>query len=539
MLGDLYQAFGPRLFYFLIGAPIFIFLLSKIYLLRKRGMRNGLKKPPGPKGWPLIGNLLDMPTSNQYLTYMDWGKKYGDVVGVDICGRPILILNSRQAIHDLLIKRSAIYSNRPRMELLNTWGRWDWTLVLMQGSEEMHRQRRMLGQCLNKGMIPRYHAAIQREALDFCLRLAKTPENYKELIDHMSGANIMMITYGHKVKEEADENVERVHDVFSEFIKLGNAGSHIVDFFPALSALPSWVFGLDFAKTMKRLASLMDSSLIDPYFQGIREIETGVAKSPSMLHTLLDAYTQDDGSVEHERSIQAATGVAYLGIALIAGGDTTMITICTFLLAMMLYPDAQRKAKAEIDALLKNERLPTFDDRKSLPYVEATMNEVFRWKPTAPLAVAHQSTEDDVYNGMFIPAGTTIFPNTWACLQNEDDFPEPDVFKPERYLDGVKLKEGSVLAKEFAFGYGRRVCSGKHLADAIVWMNLSLLLAAFDISLPTDRSGNPIMPDLDYEYGATTVHPKPFQCKISLRSEKYAELLRGSLNASEGADRSN
>lgn len=53
----------------------------------------------------------------------------------------------------------------------------------MQGSEEMHRQRRMLGQCLNKGMIPRYHAAIQREALDFCLRLAKTPEKYKELID--------------------------------------------------------------------------------------------------------------------------------------------------------------------------------------------------------------------------------------------------------------------------------------------------------------------------------------------------------------------
>lgn len=78
MLGDLYQAFGPRLFYFLIGAPIFIFVLSKIYFLRKRGMRNGLKKPPGPKGWPLIGNLLDMPTSNQYLTYMAWGKKYGE-----------------------------------------------------------------------------------------------------------------------------------------------------------------------------------------------------------------------------------------------------------------------------------------------------------------------------------------------------------------------------------------------------------------------------------------------------------------------------
>ncbi|KZT34406.1 cytochrome P450 [Sistotremastrum suecicum HHB10207 ss-3] len=504
MLWDLYRTFEFDPFLFLIGAAGCILLLSKIHFSTKGGLRNGLRKPPGPKGWPLIGNLLDMPKSHQYLTYMEWRKKY-DVIGVNVCGQPIVILNSRQAAHDLLVKRSAIYSNRPQMEVLNKWGGWDWTLAFMQGSEEMHRQRRLLNQCLNKGMIARYHTTIQNEALDFCSRLMKSPERYEELIDRMSGANIMSISYGHQVGEETDENVERIHAVFVQLIKLGNAGSHIVDMFPALSALPSWFFGSNFAKTMECLASLMDKSLTVPYFQGLREIDLGTAKTPSMLHTLIEAYKQDDGSVAHERSIQSV-------------------------LTMMVYPEAQRKAQAEIDGLLKGERLPTFEHRKSLPYVEATMNEVLRWKPTLPLGLAHQSTEDDVYNGMFIPAGTTIFPNTWACLHEEADFPDPGAFKPERYMDGAKFKEGSILAKDFVFGYGRRACSGKHLADAIVWMNITLVLAIFDISLPVGKSGSPIMPDLNHKYGATTIHHKPFQCNISLRSESLGELLRASLN---------
>lgn len=142
MLWDLYRTFEFDPFLFLIGAAGCILLLSKIYFSTKGGLRNGLRKPPGPKGWPLIGNLLDMPKSHQYLTYMEWRKKYGeadqysmgttltapnvilgDVIGVNVCGQPIVILNSRQAVHDLLVKRSAIYSNRPQMEVLNKWFR--------------------------------------------------------------------------------------------------------------------------------------------------------------------------------------------------------------------------------------------------------------------------------------------------------------------------------------------------------------------------------------------------------------------------------
>ena len=72
---------------------------------------------------------------------------------------------------------------------------------------------------------------------------------------------------------------------------------------------------------------------------------------------------------------------------------------------MAMYPDAQRKAQDEIDRVVGSHRLPNYDDRKSLPYVEALYREVMRWGPASPLNTAHTATEDDIYKGYFIPKG--------------------------------------------------------------------------------------------------------------------------------------
>ncbi|KAF9021947.1 cytochrome P450 [Hymenopellis radicata] len=83
---------------------------------------------------------------------------------------------------------------------------------------------------------------------------------------------------------------------------------------------------------------------------------------------------------------------------------------------MIQFPHIQAKAQAEIDAVIGNDRLPTFEDRDSLVYVEALVREVLRWHGPFPLGVPHSSTEDDVYNGYFIPKGTTIIYNQWWAL---------------------------------------------------------------------------------------------------------------------------
>ena len=80
---------------------------------------------------------------------------------------------------------------------------------------------------------------------------------------------------------------------------------------------------------------------------------------------------------------------------------------------MSLYPDVQKRAQAEIDAVIGPNRLPTLADRSRLPYVEALVSEVLRWGPIGPVCIPHRLMEDDVYNGYFIPKGTVILANVW------------------------------------------------------------------------------------------------------------------------------
>ncbi len=113
------------------------------------------------------------------------------------------------------------------------------------------------------------------------------------------------------------------------------------------------------------------------------------------------------GEILTEELIKDSAAVAYA-----AGADTTVSTLATFILAMTLHPEAQKRAQTELDAIL-DDRLPTFADKDSLPYVTAVMKEVLRWIPVLPLAVPHRTVNSDQYKGYFIPAGASVLGNTW------------------------------------------------------------------------------------------------------------------------------
>ena len=84
-----------------------------------------------------------------------------------------------------------------------------------------------------------------------------------------------------------------------------------------------------------------------------------------------------------------------------------------FFLAMTVFPEVQRKAQEEIDRVVGKDRLPTFNDRDNLPYIDATVKEVLRWHPVAPMGLPHTTTEDDVCEGYLIPKGAMLLPNIW------------------------------------------------------------------------------------------------------------------------------
>ncbi|KAF7374580.1 hypothetical protein MSAN_00342600 [Mycena sanguinolenta] len=162
---------------------------------------------------------------------------------------------------------------------------------------------------------------------------------------------------------------------------------------------------------------------------------------------------------------------------------------------MALYPDIQKKAQTEIDTLIGTDRLPKFEDRLSLLFIEALYRELMRWKPVSPLGLFHASTADDVYDGYFIPKGTTVISNIWA-MTRESIYPEPERFNPDRFLtaDGKLNDDETVLT----FGFGRRICVGRHIADATLWITLVSVLATFNIAKAKDATGNVIEIDPNF-----------------------------------------
>ncbi|KAF7346379.1 O-methylsterigmatocystin oxidoreductase [Mycena sanguinolenta] len=246
-----------------------------------------------------------------------------------------------------------------------------------------------------------------------------------------------------------------------------------------------------------------------------RNVRDGM-DSKSVVARLL-AANQARGR-DDEIAIQQVAAVAYG-----AGADTTVSALASFFLAMALHPDIQRKAQTEIDAVVGTHQLPEFKDRPSLPYVEAIYREVMRWKPVFPLGVAHASSEDDIYNGYFIPKGTTVISNIWAMTRDESIYLEPERFNPDRFFteDG-KLNDDDII---LTFGFGRRICVGRHIADASVWGTIVSVLSTFNIAKAKDASGKEI--DIEPSYsGGMISHPEPFVCSITLRSEAANGLVQ-------------
>ena len=164
-----------------------------------------------------------------------------------------------------------------------------------------------------------------------------------------------------------------------------------------------------------------------------------------------------------------------------AGGETTSTTLLWWLLAMITYPEVQNQAHAEIDEVVGNARPPTFADLPSLPYIRAMVKETLRWSLTVPFGVPHALIADDWYEGMFIPKGTVCLQNMRLINSEPEVFgSDAEEFKPARFLDEhrrVRVLDGRDDG-HMAFGFGRRICPGRYVAEGTLAIDIAMLLWA-------------------------------------------------------------
>jgi cytochrome P450 len=169
---------------------------------------------------------------------------------------------------------------------------------------------------------------------------------------------------------------------------------------------------------------------------------------------------------------------------------------------MVANPEVQTRAQDELDAVVGRSRTPTFADAPSLPYIQALVKESLRWRPALPLGIAHATTEDDWYEGMFIPKGTICAANLWQCHHDPAFYGDDAAsFNPERFLDhDGKLVPGPAETRDdghFTYGFGRRACVGKHMANDSLFIAMATVLWAARLERARDESGNEVPLDTE------------------------------------------
>ncbi|KZP16288.1 cytochrome P450 [Athelia psychrophila] len=469
--------------------------------------------------------MLDMPTSDEWLQYTKWSEEFkSDIIYLNVLGTQIVVTNTLESTLDLLERRSSKYSGRHPMPMAELMG-WGWSLAFLNYGDEWRAHRRLAVKGFDAQAIPTFNLAFTRHAHGLLHRLLESPSAWQEHVRHQVGAMIIEISYGLDVLPKNDPFIEAADKGVASVATAFMPGAFLVNTLPILKHIPSWFPGAGFKQKAKEWTRYADETLEAPFKAFKKEITNGVAK-PSFAQRYLQDMDPNIDTVYQEGLIKETAAVMY-----VAGADTSVSVLGTFVLAMLQYPTVQRRAQAELDSVLGPDRLPTFEDMPALPYLSAIIKECHRWEVVLPFAIPHMLTADDEYRGWHLSSGTLVIPNSWcaAILNDPTVYPDPSVFNPERFLKDGKIDPDVQDPELVVFGYGRRICPGRRVANAFTWLSAGYVLASFNVQKPATRDGMPIEPKVKY-CSSMLRHPETFECAFRPRSANTRDMI-GSADA--------
>ncbi|KAI0049104.1 cytochrome P450 [Auriscalpium vulgare] len=498
-----------------VDVVVLIAFLGVLKHFNDRRSRRGFPFPPGPRGLPLIGNLFDIPKSRSWVVYKEWARKYGDIMHVSALGKHIVIISSLTTARDLLEKRAANYSDRivvPMYQLMHL----EWFTPVTPWGEDWRRSRRALDRGLRPNAVAQYRPALTAKVHTFLRALRTTPEAFREHIELLQGQIIMSITYGYDVTGHDDHYLGLARGMSEIGPRTILPGAILYNDLPILGYLPEFLPGMGF-KALARHGHALNVEARNAPMRWVQDaIKNGTA-APSLTRESIRELEEDPAADQAQglSDISAASGSLFT-----AGSDTTTTAMAVFFLVMTLFPDVQQRARAEVDAATRRERLPNYDDRAGMPYVNAVMQEILRWHTVLALGLPHAALEDDVYEGYFIPKGSLIMTNVWVMMHDPEAYPDPDAFNPARYItsDGHFKEDPAVTA---TFGFGRRLCPGRHLVDSTLYLVIVSVLATFEVRRTPETPAEAAFTD------ALVSHPEKFACEIVPRGDVPGDLISG------------
>uniref|UniRef100_A0AAX7SSQ4 Cytochrome P450 1A n=1 Tax=Astatotilapia calliptera TaxID=8154 RepID=A0AAX7SSQ4_ASTCA len=461
-----------------------------VYLIIKNAQNKipeGLQQLPGPKPFPIIGNVLELG-NRPYLSLTSMSKRYGDVFQIQIGMRPVVVLSGNKTVRQALIKQGDEFSGRPDLYSFRYINDGK-SLSFSTDQAGIWRARRKLAYSALRSFsnlnstTPEYSCALEEhisKETEYLIKELNTVMKTKGSFDPfryvvVSVANVICgMCFGRRYDHHDDELLSLVN-LSDDFVKVVGSGNP-ADFIPLLQYLPSTKMK-KFVSLNARFSKFVQKLVTEHYAtfdkDNIRDI------TDSLIDHCEDRKLDENANVQ--MSDEKIVGI--VNDLFGAGFDTISTALSWSLMYFVAYPEIQNRLFEEIKEKVGLDRMPVFSDRNNLPLLEAYILELFRHSSYLPFTIPH-----------------------WELWE------DPFSFKPERFLnaDGTEVNkvEGE---KVMTFGLGKRRCIGEVIARNEVFLFLAILIQKLNFqALPGDQL------DLTPEYGLTMKH-KRYHLRATMR----------------------
>uniref|UniRef100_A0A8C8SYP0 Uncharacterized protein n=1 Tax=Pelusios castaneus TaxID=367368 RepID=A0A8C8SYP0_9SAUR len=483
--------------------------------------RRPRRSPPGPFAWPLLGNVLQLGRL-PHLTFCELARRYGDVFQLRLGRRAVVVLNGEAAIRQALVRQGGHFAGRPDFPSfrLVSGGR---SVAFGPYSAQWRAQRRLAHLCLRAfstadGRSRRtFEQHVVAEARELTRVLARRGEGgaYFDPCPLFTVANanvICALCFGQRYGHE-DSEFRALLGRNDRFGQTVGAGS-LVDVLPWLQAFPNPV------RRVFRDFQALNRELHD--FVKAKVAQHRRTYDPRLTRDISDAVL---GRIEQAEGLSREHVDGTLTDIFGAGQDTTSTALCWVLLLLLKHPHLQRRLRAELDSVVGRARLPTAEDRRCLPYLEAFIYETLRFSSFVPVTIPHATTADVVLRGFCIPKDTVVFVNQWSVNHDRSKWKDPHLFDPARFLDAEHKLDRDLACGVMIFSLGQRRCIGDQLAKLQLFLFTAILLhqCTFEAN-PAERL------TMDCVHGLA-LKPMPFTVSVKMRDLELLASLFASLES--------
>ncbi|XP_058778023.1 cytochrome P450 81E8-like [Vicia villosa] len=426
--------------------------------------------PPGPPFLPIIGNLHQLKQPLHH-TFQTLSQKHGQIFSLWFGSRLVVVVSSLKTAQECFTKHDIVLANRPHF-LTGKYIAYNNTSVAQApyGDHWRNLRRIISTEVLSSHRLSSFLEIRRDEIMRLVQKLAKVCYNgfseveLKPLFSEMTFNTIMRMVSGKRYYgDDCDvcdvEEARLFREIIKEILVLRGA-NNVGDFLGFLR----W---FDFDGLEKRLKML--SKRADSFLQGLID-EHRLGKRNT--NTMIDHLLKQQQSQPEYYTDQIIKGL--IVVMLLAGTDTSSLTLEWAMSNLLNNPKILKKAKDELDTRTGQDQLIDEHDISKLPYIQSIVHETLRLHPAAPLLLPHLSSEDFTIKEYNVPQNTIVMVNAWAIHRDPNLWTDPTCFKPERFE-----KEGET-SKLLSFGMGRRACPGINLAQRTVILTLGLLIQCFE-----------------------------------------------------------